>query len=254
MSRSHNVRYDMKRIVESAMLNRLPRLYTFLTSSARYWAYYHLRMVHEPEFRTLRQYTRLKSPLVFDIGANRGQSILSIMRTFPTAQVISFEPNLMNTDALCRVADHFPGRVSVERVALSDIDGEEPLFWPVYNGQPLSTLASFDITAAGSWLADNMPWFDPEKLKVEHVSVVAKRLDSLNLRPDIIKIDVEGSESRVIQGGLATIEACRPIIMAESLDSEALDALRLFKYRAVGSPADMRRARIVVSDVIAMQS
>ena len=43
MSRSHNVRYDMKRIVESAMLNRLPRLYTFLTSSARYWAYYHLR-------------------------------------------------------------------------------------------------------------------------------------------------------------------------------------------------------------------
>jgi hypothetical protein len=99
-----------------------------------------------------------------------------------------------------------------------------------------------------------MPWFDPEKLKVEHVSVVAKRLDSLNLRPDIIKIDVEGSESRVIQGGLATIEACRPIIMAESLDSEALDALRLFKYRAVGSPADMRRARIVVSDVIAMQS
>jgi hypothetical protein len=78
MSRSHNVRYDMKRIVESAMLNRLPRLYTFLTSSARYWAYYHLRMVHEPEFRTLRQYTRLKSPLVLDIGANRGQSILSM--------------------------------------------------------------------------------------------------------------------------------------------------------------------------------
>jgi FkbM family methyltransferase len=176
------------------------------------------------------------------------------MRTFPTARIISFEPNLLNTDALCRVADHFPGRVSVERVALSDIDGEAQLFWPVYNGQPLSTLASFNITAAGSWLADNMPWFDPEKLKVEHVSVVTKRLDSLNLRPDIIKIDVEGSESRVIRGGLGTIEACRPIIMAESLDSDALDALRLFKYRAVESRTGMSRARIVVSDFIVVRS
>jgi hypothetical protein len=49
-------------------------------------------------------------------------------------------------------------------------------------------------------------------------SVQCFTIDSLNLqRCDLMKIDVEAMESKVIRGAMATIRRCRPIIFAEFL-------------------------------------
>lgn len=47
-------------------------------------------------------------------------------------------------------------------------------------------------------------------------------LDSFNLSPDFIKIDVEGMEDQVIQGALKTIKKNRPIMVVEHNDVQAI--------------------------------
>jgi FkbM family methyltransferase len=44
------------------------------------------------------------------------------------------------------------------------------------------------------------------------------KIDSLNLRPDLIHLDIEGYEQAAIQGALATIEKYKPVIVIESND------------------------------------
>ena len=40
-------------------------------------------------------------------------------------------------------------------------------------------------------------------------------LDSLGLRPDLVKIDVQGTEAEVVRGGLETLRATRPALLIE---------------------------------------
>jgi len=47
-------------------------------------------------------------------------------------------------------------------------------------------------------------------------------MDDLGLSPTIIKIDVEGYETQVLQGGMKTIMRNKPVIIMEALSSEAL--------------------------------
>lgn len=54
-----------------------------------------------------------------------------------------------------------------------------------------------------------------ELINFVSVSVEIKSLDSFELRPDVIKIDVEGMEAEVVKGALDTLRSCYPIILLE---------------------------------------
>ena len=59
-------------------------------------------------------------------------------------------------------------------------------------------------------------------------------LDDFQLTPDILKIDVEETESEVIKGALGTIEASLPVILVEgtAIEIEALlGSLGYSRYR-----------------------
>lgn len=49
---------------------------------------------------------------------------------------------------------------------------------------------------------------------LSHEEIDIKTIDSLNIRPTIIKIHAEGNECNIIKGGIKTIMCCRPIIMS----------------------------------------
>jgi len=111
--------------------------------------------------------------------------------------------------------------VTVWGVGLGAAAREARLFIPVYRGKTMSTLASLD--EARTWLGpDTVYWFSPMRLHVDAVTVRLETLDSFDLSPDFIKIDAEGAESDVIQGGLQTIQRSRPVIMAESLEASGV--------------------------------
>ena len=78
------------------------------------------------------------------------------------------------------------------------------------------------------------------------ISSVEVRLTTLDqfvaetgLRPDLIKIDTEGTEVKVLAGARETLTSCRPIVIFECFGdrrgpiAEAFDALR---YRLLAAP------------------
>jgi FkbM family methyltransferase len=181
--------------------------------SAYNWATRTIGWRVEPEFRLLEALAPVS--LAIDIGGNWGQSILALQRHARPQNIISFEPNPQLSQRLKRVfADD--KTVSVEPRALGDTPGSFNLFVPSYRGFVYDGLASLDYESAASWLnSQRMARFDESKLEIAEHAVEVTTLDSFDLAPDVIKIDVQGHEEAVIDGGIKTIERSKPVIILE---------------------------------------
>lgn len=228
----------MKKLVRSALFH-FPRVYGAATSQGRYVAYHRLGLVHEHDFRALPRLVP-EAPSVVDVGGNSGQSVLSILRVLPAARIVSFEPLSANVEQLRRLAARFPG-LTVEPYALSDREGDALVHWPVYNGKPMSGLASLDEREAAGWLSPRTVYgFRQGLLEVCSERIRLRTLDSYGLAPDLIKIDVQGAEELVIRGALRTIERSRPVILTERAGPDVQRLLDPLGYR----PHVYRRGRL----------
>jgi FkbM family methyltransferase len=134
-----------------------------------------------------------------DAGANEGWYSCELAKLFD--RVVAIEPNQGLVNDL-RSADLV--NVEILTVALSNREGDAMLHIPVRRGIPLSGWASVDpghLEAAES---------------LERLGVRTLTLDSLALEHlDFLKIDVEGHEVEVIEGGRETLERCRPRVLVE---------------------------------------
>jgi len=143
--------------------------------------------------RLLRSLVRA-GDVVFDIGANVGfYALLAARLSGPNGRVIAFEPLASNVAYLCRHLElNCLENVEILQLALSDENGRG--FIAESAGPSMSTLAS------------------------EGVPVEVARLDDLVdsgriPTPQVLKIDVEGAESRVLQGARLTLARHRPKII-----------------------------------------
>lgn len=149
---------------------------------------------------------------VLDLGANIGFHSLAIARAVgATGQVISVEPQRYCFQLLCaNMTLNQLTHVQCLRAAVSDTLGtcSVPLNDPS---------ARHNAGATEVQLAPGPGTFD---------TVPLLTVDSLGLdRCDMIKIDTEGFEDRVILGAKATIAANRPLIYAEVHDRQKLQTL-----------------------------
>jgi hypothetical protein len=104
------------------------------------------------------------------------------------------------------------------------------LYVPIYRGYVYDGLASLD-RAEAHWLnADRVYRFRPDQLTLEEHCVEVRTLDAFELRPDIIKIDVQGTERAVVEGGVRTLEQSLPVLLIEAPTPELVSLLRDFGY------------------------
>ncbi len=111
------------------------------------------------------------------------------------------------------------GRTNVEVVesGLSDRHGAATLFTPVLNGIPMTGWASLQ------------PGNCPDTDEHREQAVVVATLDSYQVtNVSFMKIDVEGHELEVLNGGRATIEATRPAILIEIKDRNLAEVHQFF--------------------------
>ena len=102
------------------------------------------------------------------------------------------------------------------QAGLGDAPGHLTLYTPVYRGYVFDGLASTIRAEAEEWLnPERIYMFDPRKLTIEVENIEIRALDSLDLAPCFMKLDVQGAEAQVLNGGRATIARWRPLIMAE---------------------------------------
>jgi FkbM family methyltransferase len=154
--------------------------------------------------------------LFVDVGANYGtHSVLFLSAGIPT---IAFEPNpacLSDFHELCQVNGL---RVRLEQVAIGNRNGTISLVYPERQ----------------TWLGSTAPNIIPtlnEMSDIRTESVPLRKLDhyieDLDCEPLLVKIDVEGFETEVIQGASRLLKARRPKLIFESFNAEA--RLRLFQ-------------------------
>lgn len=152
----------------------------------------------EPELRMLHEFP-IRAGVAIDIGANVGLYAYRMSAIF--SKVHAFEIN----DALTADLIAFnPGNVEVVHFGLSSQAGEAILYIPVLNGVSLTGWASL------------APGNCPDT--TEHVTkpVKIQTLDNFDINGvSFIKIDVEGHEVEVLNGGKRTLMENRPIVLVE---------------------------------------
>lgn len=139
---------------------------------------------------------------VIDVGAHIGLVSLPVLSVMaPSGVLVAFEPATANRALLERhlSLNGFSGRVHVESALVGAKDCLETQFFEMQKDTGMNTVV-------------------PGAMDGRYVSVVRQQttLDAYctyhGLSPEVIKIDVEGAELAVLEGGRATIERCQPLI------------------------------------------
>jgi len=156
---------------------------------------------------------------VFDIGANIGVYALYAALRHPTVQVVAFEPEYGNLHLLRDnvMENRVQDRVEIYGVALSDRSGVSRLhIQDVSPGSALHTESSefLERTLAG-------------RPVVWREGICAMTLDDFceqtSLHPQAIKLDVDGTEPRVLTGASRTLRSplLRTLIIEMPADTSA---------------------------------
>ena len=131
-----------------------------------------------------------------DIGANKGLYSYALSK-FCSA-VEAFEPQPWSAETITK--SERPN-INVHRVALSNCKGTQTLHIPLVKGEIYPALASIENLG---------------QKKHKDIEVSIERLDDYNFQDvSLIKIDVEGHESKVIEGAKRTILREKPILLIE---------------------------------------
>lgn len=168
----------------------------------------------------LKHLVSAQAPVVFDVGAHKGESVSYFLDIFPQASIYSFEPDPDSFQAL--VAATQGKNVSCSNMAISGADG-------------LATFYRNAISHTNSLLKVNFSSHDSIKLAEarekqdqsfydnfnEALQVPARTLKSFVQeqgleRIDLLKIDVQGAEEQVLVGcgdflrriGVIVMEIC----------------------------------------------
>jgi FkbM family methyltransferase len=139
--------------------------------------------------------------VVLDIGANFGQMSVEFSRAVgPTGKVYSFE------------ADPFIHSVLDKNVKENLCDNITTYCWAVWNEEGVNLL--YPEPDREKYECFGQYGIDPTADQGQQL--ISHTIDSLDLpRVDLIKIDIQGSDLRGMEGARATIDRCQPLIVFE---------------------------------------
>lgn len=188
------------------------------------------KKTHERDFYALKQFNPSSSQVLIDIGSNRGEAILSsILMSDLDIKIIGFEPNPIIFKKLEKKFKNYKN-IHLYENGLANEENNYPLFIPFYKKWMFDGLASFKLEEARDWLKDRLWLYDEKKQSIKEVICKIKRLDDFKLKPYFIKIDVQGFEQEVLEGGEETIKTYQPIILIESINKNNMAFLKKFNY------------------------
>lgn len=178
--------------------------------------------------------------VVFDIGANRGQTIALFRSEFPESTIYAFEPGLSAFSEL-RVRTESDSKVRSFQLALGE-----------YNGRALLHQNAADVTDSLLTNSSRISQFAPAEMTAPKRArtVPIKRIDSFCAeesihRIDLLKIDAQGYERHILAGAgdLLTPEVIRGLFIEvlfvdlyenQTWCGEVLESLRSRGYRLFG--------------------
>ena len=142
---------------------------------------------------------------ILDIGCNNFQTMKIMRNINKNLNFFLFDPIIKNKKKIVKT--------KIFNFALSDKKGNKMLFMPYYNGINLDSLNSFELN---NILTYKEKYLKNLELKIKKKIVKTFTIDSLNLKSDFIKLDVENHELEVLKGGKQHLKKNKPVILLEN--------------------------------------
>ncbi len=154
-------------------------------------------LIDQDRFKTaLGPLLRSKScPIVIDVGAHHGETIELFKSTFGGLKMYCFEPFPDSFNNLKITASKYSD-VEVYCCGLSNVIGEDEFNSNI--GSPTNSLLELDEQAISTW--DNSSLASKNKIKCKFVTLDSFIEDQGLVSIDLLKIDVQGAEYRVLEG------------------------------------------------------
>ncbi len=140
-----------------------------------------------------------------DVGANRGQVLREALRIAPHARYIAFEPI---PELAQELAGAFPA-IDCRQMAL---------------GARAEVTQFCHFTQLDGWSGlRRSPQVSDDRGAPQYITVNVSTLDAEleGLTPSVIKIDVEGAELAVLEGGRSVLARARPLVIFEHVAAAA---------------------------------
>ena len=147
-------------------------------------------------------------PIIFDIGANKGQTVEMMLRIFRQPRIYSFEPSPKLADALkSRFA---PQGITIEEIAMGATMEERSFIH--YTNNELSSFLELTSTPSNPFatVAEDIR----QTVSVSTVDHYCGQTGISNL--DILKIDTQGFDLEVLKGAIGMLSrACVQVVQVE---------------------------------------
>jgi len=142
---------------------------------------------------------------IVDVGANIGVTALRCAHASGQAgKLFAIEPDPLNVARLrANIARNQASNIEVLELALGDREGTVSLGVPAPHNR-------------GGNRVETSPSLKLAEVRLTTLDKIAETHSEL--RPDLLKLDVEGYETRVLRGGLGFIATFRPVIFLELSD------------------------------------
>lgn len=226
------------------------------------------RIPHESDFRAFALF-RNPDCIFFDVGANIGNSALSVHFMQPKWTVVSFEPNVALNPLLDRVRAEFEANGTsfhLFNVGLGAAPGNAEFYMPRVGDWNVVGEASFDldhfrdphVIARLSSYSGNGEW------ELVRTSFPIVRFDDFEgvkpiidgIKPNqgiFVKIDIEGFEENALRGMSDFIRQRRPYLMIENTPSDSVpDLLAAMGYGAYYYEKKIDRLVAIIDRSIAL--
>jgi len=147
---------------------------------------------------------------IFDVGANIGQSAIKFRRAFPDSKIFCFEPV---ESVFAKLAENLKGdeRVSLHKIALADSSCQKTIY---LTADSMTNGFESSLTAIGT---ASVPTLTVDEFARENA------ID----RIDLLKVDVEGYDLRVLEGAKQFLQTNRIVFVIAEVGFNESDSLHV---------------------------
>ena len=177
--------------------------------------YFPFLLPHDKSYYGFTKLAKKEGGFFLDVGANLGMSAAGFHRLVSNYRILSVEADRRHEASLRRLKRTIPA-FNYLIVAAGASFGKLQLHTPMFKGRAMNAFTSASVEYIDATMRHSQ--FSPSVRKeftLDWQVVEMIPLDSLDLDPDIIKIDVEGYDWEVVKGLTQTIDRHRPVVMVE---------------------------------------
>lgn len=171
---------------------------------------------------------------VFDVGAHEGQTIKEYLKIFPNARFFSFEPFPESYDRLSKYQNN-----SIQAFPFGLSDRVESQTFFINKGSATNSLLALSKAAQKTWNG-HRDLYATGSVVCEFSTLDGFVSDNCISVIDFLKIDVQGAEYKVIEGGAATLAAgivnvvkCE-VILSDTYDGQQPLHVYLARFEELG--------------------